>query len=124
MCTAETKSSRTQIPWFHNTVSIVPCRRCQQAHAASSTLEVVLAGFTSQNGSVHSASATTAESAAAPHTLQLIATAAGHSLGGAVWQLSLVDQDFVYAVSINTAKDAHLRGCSIHVVRVFSESTP
>lgn len=57
-----------------------------------------------------------AESAAARHTLQITAFAAGHSLGGAVWQLSLMDQDFVYAVCVNLKQDMHLKGCSIHMV--------
>jgi Metallo-beta-lactamase superfamily domain len=58
-----------------------------------------------------------AESAGSRHVLQLIAHAAGHSLGGAVWQISLLDQDFVYAVHVNLKADLHLRGCSVHSVR-------
>ena len=70
----------------------------------------------SKNGSIETLAAEAAESAAAPHTLQITAFAAGHSLGGAVWQMSLVDQDFVYAVKVNLKIDLHLNGCSIHQV--------
>lgn len=81
---------------------------------------LLLAALDSSNGSVNQPSATTAESAAARHTLQITGFAAGHSLGGAVWQISLVDQDFVYAVSVNLKADLHLKGCSIHSVRPLS----
>lgn len=73
----------------------------------------------SKNGSTGTSAAEAAESAAAPHTLQITAFAAGHSLGGAVWQLSLLDQDFVYAVQVNLKADLHLKGCSIHSVRAL-----
>eukprot|EP00892_Ulva_mutabilis_P002667 jgi/Ulvmu1/12400/UM009_0047.1 len=49
-------------------------------------------------------------------TMQATAHAAGHSLGGAVWHMSLMNQDFVYAVSFNLKGDSHLHGCSIHSV--------
>lgn len=48
--------------------------------------------------------------------MQVTAHAAGHSLGGAVWHITLMNQDFVYAVSFNLRGDSHLHGCSIHSV--------
>lgn len=49
--------------------------------------------------------------------MQVTAHAAGHSLGGAVWHITIMNQDFVYAVSFNLKGDSHLHGCSIHSVR-------
>lgn len=51
--------------------------------------------------------------------MQVTAHAAGHSLGGAVWHITIMNQDFVYAVSFNLKGDSHLHGCSIHSVRAL-----
>jgi cleavage and polyadenylation specificity factor subunit 2 len=43
--------------------------------------------------------------------VRVTAHAAGHSLGGAVWHICVLSQDFVYAVHINLKSDRHLTAC-------------
>lgn len=45
--------------------------------------------------------------------VRLTAHPAGHSLGGAVWHVSVASQDFVYAPNISLRSDGHLRGCTL-----------
>ena len=45
--------------------------------------------------------------------VRITAHPAGHTLGGAIWHLSVQGQDFVYAVSMNLQSDSHLAACTI-----------
>lgn len=40
----------------------------------------------------------------------------GHSLGGAIWVISVQQQDFIYAVHMNLRSDGHLAGCRVQTL--------
>lgn len=48
--------------------------------------------------------------------VRVTAHPSGHSLGGAIWVISVQQQDFIYAVHMNLRNDGHLAGCRVQAL--------
>ena len=48
--------------------------------------------------------------------ISVMAYAAGHTLGGAVWKIGKDAEDVVYAVDYNVRKERHLNGASLDAI--------